>query len=228
MLVTMVKKSAKEPGPRRPLSRDRILATAIRLADREGVESMSMRRLGRELGVEAMSLYNHVHSKEDLIDGMVGVVFSEIDLPGEADWKSEMRRRAISMRSALISHPWAIGLMESRRQAEPAILRHHDAVLGALRKAGFSIELAAHAYAVLDAYIYGFALTELTLPFSGAEGATEVAENIFKGIADQYPYLAEMTVEHAMKAGYSYGNEFGYGLDLILDGLSNAQKKKRA
>jgi AcrR family transcriptional regulator len=197
---------------------------AIGLADRDGIESLSMRKLGQELGVEAMSLYNHVRNKVDMLDGMVDVVFSEIDLPSAGeDWRIAMRKRAISARRALLRHPWAIGLMESRATPGPATLRHHDAVLGSLRTAGFSLDLAAHAYSILDGYIYGFTLTELTLPFSNSEVA-EVAGSIMKGFRPgEYPHLAEMAMDRAMKPGYSYGDEFEFGLDLILDGIDRVR-----
>jgi AcrR family transcriptional regulator len=221
-MATLTRRAAK---PRAPLTRERVLGAAISLADRDGIESLSMRKLGHELGVEAMSLYNHVRKKEEVLDGMVDVVFSKIDLPASgADWRTAMRTRAISARQALLRHPWAIGLMESRSAPGPATLRHHDSVLGCLRGAGFSIEMAAHAYSVLDGYIYGFTLTELTLPFSNSEGAAEVAGNIFEGFrAGEYPFLAEMAVEHAMKPGYNYGDEFEFGLDLILDGITRVR-----
>jgi AcrR family transcriptional regulator len=143
-------------APRTPLTRERVLDAAVALADREGVGSLSMRRLARELGVEAMSLYHHVPGKQALLDGMVDLVFGEIELPAaDGDWKAAMRRRAVSAREALGRHPWAISLMESRRTPGPANLRHHDAVLGCLRRAGFPVALTAHAYSILDAYIYG-------------------------------------------------------------------------
>jgi len=210
------------------LTRERILRAAISLADRDGIESLSMRTLGHKLGVEAMSLYNHVRNKVDMLDGMVDVVFGEIDLPANGvDWQMAMRKRAISTRQALLRHPWAIGLMESRATPGPATLRHHDAVLGSLRKAGFSIDMAAHTYSILDGYIYGFTLTELTLPFSTSEGTAGVAEiagNIMVGFQPgEFPHLAEMAVDRAMKPGYNYGDEFEYGLDLILDGIKRAQ-----
>jgi hypothetical protein len=155
---------------------------------------------------------------------MVDVVFSEIDMPSAAaNWSMAMRQRAISARQALLRHPWAIGLMESRVQPGPATLRHHDAVLRSLRTAGFSVEMAAHAYSVLDSYIYGFTLNELTLPFESSDKVAEVAGNIMREFAaGEYPYLAEMAVEHAMKPGYNYGDEFEFGLDLIIDGLERA------
>jgi AcrR family transcriptional regulator len=184
-----------------------------------------MRKLGQALGVEAMSLYNHVRNKVDVLDGMVDIVFGEIELPSNGlDWHSAMRKRAISARQALLRHPWAIGLMESRATPGPATLRHHDAVLGSLRDAGFSLEMAAHAYSILDGYIYGFTLTELTLPFSNSAEAAQVAGNILEGFrTDEYPHLAEMAIDRAMKPGYKYGDEFEFGLDLILDGIERVR-----
>jgi AcrR family transcriptional regulator len=213
------------PAPRVPLSRRRILDAAVALADRDGVRSLSMRKLAHELGVEAMSLYHHVANKDDLLDGMVDLVFGEIELPtGEADWKAAMRRRAVSARAALRRHPWAIGLMDSRTSPGPATLRHHDAVIGSLREGGFSIELAAHAFSALDSYIYGFALSETSLPFDTAEESAEVAQMILKQLpADQYPHLTELTIEHVLQPGYDYADEFEFGLDLLLDGLERAR-----
>jgi AcrR family transcriptional regulator len=209
-------------GHRAPLSRERVLRAAITRADQDGISSLSMRKLGETLGVEAMSLYNHVASKSALLDGMIDIVFSEIDLPSdEADWKDAMRRRAVSARQVLRRHPWAIGLMESRTSPGPATLRHHDAVLGCLRRAGFSVGLTAHAYSLLDSYIYGFALQEAGLPFGTGEEAAQVAHQISAQFASgQYPYLTEMAVEHVLRPGYDYGDEFLVGLDLILDGLA--------
>ncbi|HYL08096.1 MAG TPA: TetR/AcrR family transcriptional regulator [Candidatus Udaeobacter sp.] len=203
------------------MNRERVLRAALALADKGGIDSLTMRNLGQKLGVEAMSLYNHVASKDDILDGLVDVAFSEIDLPRvRTDWKQAMRRRAISARQMLIRHPWAVGLMESRSRAGPANLRHHDAVIGSLRQAGFSIEMAAHAYSVMDSYIYGFALQQANLPPGARKRAPEVAEAFLGQFqADEYPNLAEMVVEHAMKPGYDYTNEFEFGLDLILDGL---------
>ena len=216
--------AATEGGaPRRvPLSRDQVLRAAVALADEGGIGALSMRKLGEAVGVEAMSLYNHIASKSDLLDGMIDIVFSEIDLPPAGlDWKSAMRQRAISAREALRRHSWAIGLMESRTSPGPATLRHHDAVLGCLRAAGFSIEMTAHAYSLLDSYIYGFALQEATLPFGTSQEAAKVAQQIFgSAAAQQYPHLAELTVEHVLHPDYDYGEEFGIGLDLILDALT--------
>jgi AcrR family transcriptional regulator len=213
---------ATQTDPRRaPLTRERVLAAAIDLADRDGIASLSMRKLAQELGVEAMSLYHHVANKDAILDGLIDLVFGEIDLPvGEADWKAAMRRRAISAREVLRRHPWATGLMESRSTPGPATLRHHDAVLGILRNAGFPLELAAHAYSLLDSYIYGFALQETSLPFNTPEETAEVAQAMMAEFpADAYPHLTEIAVEHVLQPGYSYASEYLFGLDLILDGL---------
>ena len=220
----MAEMAARKEGrtkPRAPLSKDRVLRAAVKLADKGGIESLSMRKLAQVLAVEAMSLYNHVRNKEDILNGMVDVVFSEIEVPSSpADWSAAMRQRAISARQALLRHPWAIGLMESRVQPGAATLRHHDSVLRNLREAGFSIDMAAHAYSVLDSYIYGFTLNELSLPFDSPKRAAEVAGNIVQASPiGEYRYLAEMAMDRIMKPGFDYGDEFEYGLDLILDGL---------
>ena len=211
---------AAKPG-RRPLSRKRVLRAAMAHADRFGLEELSMRKLADVLRVAPMALYRHVANKDDLIDAMIDVVFSEIELPApETDWKPAMRGRAIAVRDALLRHPWAVGLMESRAHPGPANLRHHDAVLGNLRAAGFSVEMAAHAYSVIDSYVYGFALTKMNLPFDTGHEVVEVAESMLAPFpAGTYPNLVEFITGHAMKPGYSYGEEFGYGLELVLDGL---------
>jgi AcrR family transcriptional regulator len=203
------------------LTRERVLQVAMKLADQGGIESLSMRKLGQELGVEAMALYYHFANKGRIVDGIVDLVFSEIELPaGGGHWKMEMRRRAISMRDALLRHRWAIGLMESRRNPGPANLRHHDAVIGSLRAGGMDIAMAAHAYSVLDGYIYGFALTKMNLPFDTTEEVADVAQTMLDPFPlNEYPHLLEILTDHVMKPGYDYGDEFEYGLDLILDGL---------
>ena len=211
--------------PRLPLTRERVLLAAIDLADEGGIETLTMRKLGQQLGVEAMSLYNHVANKDDVLDGMVDVVFGEIGLPPSgADWKSAMRQRAIAARDVLARHPWAIGLMESRSRPGPATLRHHDAVIGCLRAASFSIAMAAHAYSILDSYIYGFALQQTSLPFETSGEVAEVAENILRRFpAHEYPHLTEIITQHALQPGYNYADEFAFGLDLILDGLERVR-----
>jgi AcrR family transcriptional regulator len=210
-------------GSRRriPLTRERVLQAAIRRADEGGIESLSMRKLGQELGVEAMALYHHFANKEDLIDSMIDLVFGEIGLlPSGSDWRTAMRQRAIAVRDALVRHRWAIGLMESRRRPGPANLRHHDAVIGSLRAGGFDIVMAAHAYSLLDSYIYGFALTKMNLPFETSDDVAEVAQSMLEPFpAHEYPNMVEILTDHVMKPGYDYGEEFEYGLNLILDGL---------
>jgi AcrR family transcriptional regulator len=214
------------PPDRAPLSRERVLETALALADQGGLEGLSMRKLGQALGVEAMALYYHFANKAALVDGLIDLVFGEIEVPaGSGDWKTEMRRRAISVRDALLRHRWAIGLMESRRNPGPANLRHHDAVIGSLRAAGFDMAMAAHAYSALDSYIYGFALTKMSLPFQAgsAPDVVEVAETMLAPFPDgSYPHLVAFITEHAMRPGYDFGDEFEYGLDLVLDGLEQA------
>jgi hypothetical protein len=169
-----------------------------------------------------MSVYHYVAGKDEILDGIVDLVFSEIELPvSGGDWRSQMRLRANSARHALRRHPWAIGLMESRANPGPATLRHHDATLGTLRAAGFSVAMTAHAYALLDSYIYGFALQEAALPFS-AETVTESTEAFTQQFAGEYPYLTEIAAEHILRPGYDFGDEFEVGLTVILDALSRS------
>jgi AcrR family transcriptional regulator len=216
--------STGDRTPRIPLTRERVLHAAVALADQSGSESLSMRKLGEAGGVEAMSLYHHVANKDDLLDGMIDVVFGEIELPSDCgDWMGAMRQRALSARRVLARHGWAIRFMESRTAPGPSTLRHHDAVLGCLRNAGFSVPLAAHAFSVLDSYIYGFALQERSLPFDTTQRTAEVAQEMLARFpVDEYPHLAELTAEHVLQPGYDYGNEFAFGLDLILEGLHRA------
>jgi AcrR family transcriptional regulator len=208
---------------RTPLSTKRVLETAVAFADRHGLESLSMRRLADELGAGAMSLYYYVPNKERLIDGMVDIVFGEIEPPSlELDWKTAMRRRALSTREVLNRHRWAVGLMEGRMNPGPASIRIREAILGCLREAGFSIEMTIQAYSVQDAYIYGFALQERSLPFESAEESTAVAEATTQrvsALAEEFPYLAEVVAGHVAEVGYDFTAAFEYGLDLILDAL---------
>ena len=210
--------------------RDSVLRGAIELGDRSGLEALTMRRLADKLGVEAMSLYNHVRSKEDLLDGMVDLVFAEIGLPSaEGDWRSALRESAVRTRDALSRHRWAIGLMESRGRPGRATLRHHDAVLGLLRRAGFSLTKAVHAYSLLDSYIYGFALTQLNLPYRTPEEGMKVADNLLQLMSGEaMPYLAEMLTDYAKRPGYAYADEFEIGLDLVLDALERHRRSPTA
>jgi AcrR family transcriptional regulator len=221
-------RTTKRAERRAPLSRERVLDAAIKLADRGGLESLTMRRLGQELGVEGMALYYHFANKDEVIDGMVDLVFSEIDLPAAgADWKTAMRRRAQSLRETLLRHRWALGLMESRRTPGPANLRHHDAVIGSLRSAGLDMPTIAHAYSLLDSYIYGFALFMANLPFDPSEEVAELGEVTLRAFPlDAYPNLVAYI--SAMRPGYDYGEEFEYGLDLVLDGLQRAAGSSRS
>jgi AcrR family transcriptional regulator len=216
--------------PRGRLSRQRVLRAAIDQADTVGLEALSMRKLAEALDVAPMALYRHVANRDDLVDGLVDLVFGEIVVPRSgAEWKTAMRERAISVRDVLLRHRWAIGLMESRSNPGPASLRHHDAVLGNLRAGGFDVAMAAHAYSALDSYIYGFALTKMSLPFESGDEVAEVAQEMLAPFpVDEYPNLVEFITEHAMKPGYDYGDEFEYGLDLILDGLERAQASTAA
>lgn len=216
-----------QPGTdtRNRLSRERVLRAAIEQADGVGLDAVSMRKLADVLDVAPMALYRHVTSRDDLIDGMVDIVFGEVALPSSGtDWKQAMRRRAVSLRDVLSRHRWAIGLMESRRNPGPANLRHHDAVLGSLRAGGFDVVGAAHAYSLLDSYIYGFALTKMNLPFQASDEIGAVAQEMLEPYPlDAYPNLLEILTEHVMKPGYDYGDEFEYGLDAILDGLERSR-----
>jgi AcrR family transcriptional regulator len=224
------KKAQPRASKRKPLTRDRALRTAMALADAGGLEELTMRRLAQELRVEAMSLYHHVPNKEAILDGMVDLVFDEIELPrADLDWKTALRRRTSSVRDVLIRHRWALRILESRATPGVSTLAHHDAVLGCLRHAGFSIPLAAHAYAVIDSYVFGFVHTELTLPFQSDEETRKVAGAIFDQLpAGAFPHLAELAREHVLKPGYAYGNEFPFGLELVLDGLERALAAERA
>jgi len=208
---------------RSQLNRDLVLRTAVEYADRHGLEALSMRKLADELGAGAMSLYHYVPNKTDLIDGMVDLVFAEIEPPAlDVDWRTAMRRRAVSTREALNRHRWAVGHMEGRSTHGPANLRLHDAVLGCLRAAGFSVEMTVHAYSVQDAYIYGFALQETDMtpetPEDFAAVAAQQMEDYAAMLAD-FPNLVEVVGGYVAKSGYDYATEFLFGLDLILDGL---------
>ncbi len=221
--MTTESSKGRAKRPRIPLTRERALASAMTLADAEGLEALTMRRLAKELGVEAMSLYHHVTNKDDILDGMADIVFSEIELPShDVDWKTAMRQRAVSQRAALLRHPWALSILESRTSPGPATLRHHDAVLGRCRAAGFSVAMSAHAFSLIDSYIYGFVLQEITLPFQDDNVEEQVEEIIGHLSPNQYPHLTELTVEHVLQEGYSYGAEFDFGLQLVLDGLERA------
>ncbi|MCP3936478.1 MAG: TetR/AcrR family transcriptional regulator [Actinomycetia bacterium] len=209
------------------LNKQLVLEGAIDLADQTGIEALTIRRLAEFLGVKPMSLYHHVPSKDEIVDGMVDIVFTQIDLPpDDLAWRDAMKQRCVSARQVLNRHPWAPPLMESRTNPGPASLRHHDAVIRCLLKGGLSFELTAHAYAIIDSYVYGFALQEAHLPFGGGEEISGLAEEIMSALPiGQYPHLAEFTTNVALKPGYSFGASFEFGLDLILEGLTRAGAK---
>ncbi len=208
----------QQPAPRtrEALNRCRVVHAAVDLADHGGIESLSMRKVAEAVGVEAMSLYNHVAHKDDLFDGMVDMIFSEIDLSltGTTDWKSAMRQRAMSARDVLTRHRWAIGLMDSRTSPVPATLRHLDAALGSLRAAGFSVEMTVRAYGIIYGYVYGFVLA-----FNQGAHAARAQHFLEQGPSEQYPHATEITVEYMLRPGFDYIREFESGLDVILDGL---------
>lgn len=214
------------------LNRERVLKAAVALADREGIESVTMRRLATELGVGAMSLYYHLPNKDALTSGMVDLVFAEIELPKrDVDWKASLRLRAISTRTALLRHPWAVGRMEATATPGPNDLRLHDAVLGCLRGAGFSVEMAIQAYSLQDAYIYGFALQEKTVAFGTQQEFAKTASKRVKEVeariddaASAYPNLAEVVGGHIARHGYSSDAAFLFGLNVILDGLESLRR----
>jgi AcrR family transcriptional regulator len=216
---------SKRPEPVR-LSRDRIIRAAIELADAEGIDGVSMRRLAEELDAAPMALYRHVANKDDLLDGMVDLVFAELDFPTGSGWRAAMRERAIAMRQALLRHPWAVGMMEGGTPG-PASFRHHNATMGCLREqASLSFPMAVHAYSAMDSYISGFALQETTLPFRDADEAVaeaerrQSAESVMRpdAFAKEYPFLFEIAQQLA-ESRYDYDAEFEFGLDLILDGI---------
>ncbi len=223
-------RTKKKKAAREPVTRERAVLAAVELADAAGLEQLTMRRLAEELGVEAMSLYHHVPNKDAILDGMIDVVYAQIETPrATGEWKVALRRRTEAVRATLLRHRWALSLMESRSSPGPATLAHHDAVLGCLRAGGFSLALTGHAYAVLDSYVFGFVLTELNLPFQTTEETHDVAASIFEQMPPgMFPHLVEYARDRVLKPGYAYANEFAFGLELILDGLEQALARERA
>jgi AcrR family transcriptional regulator len=212
---------ATRPKPRArrraPLNRDRVLRAAIALADEAGIESLTMRRLGQELGVEAMSLYNHVANKDGILDGIVDLVLGDIEVPPVGThWKTAMRQRAISAHEVLLAHPWAAMQIMSRFNIGLGMTRYLDATLGRLREGGFSIEGALDAWHTLDSHIFGFTLQELSLPFEAQEAPQVSADVLGQLSTTEYPHVVEV-ITHVMQSGRE--EDFEFGLDLILDGL---------
>lgn len=222
--------AAEREKQRAPLSRERVLRGAVAVADAGGIAALTIRSLAQRLGAKPMSVYYHVANKEEILDGIVDIVFSEMYLPlVGGDWRVEIGERARSARLVLRDHPWATPLLESRRTPGPATLRHHDSVLGTLRAAGFSLEGTAHAYAVLDAFIYGHALQEASLPFEGPDGVSDVAGPVLELMAaGEYPHMTEMATAYYMQPGYDFADEFDFGLGLVLDALAAIRTGQRS
>ncbi len=218
---------SKADSRRQKLNLGRIIEGAVALADEIGVDALTIRKLSTALDVKPMTIYHYVQNKEAIIDGMVDMVFSEIDLPQmDTDWKNAIRQRSASAREVLGRHSWAVMLMDSRRTPGMATLRQHDAVIGCLREGGLSVKMTAHAYAVIDAFIFGFVMQETSLPATSGNEMAELAESIMDTTAiSEYPHLMEFTTQHVLQPGYDFGNEFEFGLNLILDGLENTSIK---
>ena len=213
----MPERSPRMRTRRAPLTRERVLRAAVALADEAGIDSLTMRGLGQALGVEAMSLYNHVSNKDDLLDGMVDVVVGDIVVPPSGtDWRSAMRARCISAHETLLAHPWAALQITSRLTIGPGMIRYLDATLGRLREGGFTIDGALDAWNALDSHLYGFTLQELNLPFAVEESPSVSASVLPQIPAEEYPYVVEV-LGHVMSQGRR--EDFEFGLDLILDGL---------
>ena len=210
---------------RQPMTRERVLAAALALADEIGTTDLTIRRLADALDSKPMTIYHHVPSKDEILDGIVDLVFAEIELPDpDLDWKRAVRGRCMSARRVLAKHSWAVPLMESRRSPGPATLLHHDAVVACLRRE-LSLTMTGHAYAMLDAFVYGFAIQEAALPEPGDEMTEVAAEIATDELAEHFPALHEFAVERAMQPGYDFGEEFEYGLDLILDALEARSRR---
>jgi len=210
-----------EAATRSPVNRDLAVERAVAVADREGIEAVTMRRLARELGVEAASLYHHVSGKDEILDGLVDMVSAEIEFSSRTDgWRPPIRQRAHNTRAVLRRHPWAVALMASRTTPGPATLRLLETGIGYFRRDGFSVEAAAHSISTVDSYVHGFVLQEVNLPFRDESELTAMTSAIMDQFprAD-FPYLFELTIEHVLQPGYNYGNEFDVGLEVVLDGV---------
>lgn len=211
------------------LKKNKIVLTALQLANKDGINSLSMRKLAGKLKIEAMSLYHHFKNKDEILNALVDHVFSLVEWPqDQTNWRTSLRDRCVSMRTVLNKNQWAVGLLESRRNPGLETLKHHDRMLGLFRQSGFSHALTAHSYVLLDSYIYGFVLQEHSLPVSNADDIPDVAESIFSTISpDKFPHFMEMTMKYYMKPGYSFAAEFEYGLDFILDGIEKRFNDER-
>jgi AcrR family transcriptional regulator len=227
-MTDVARKRTPKAGARVPVNRDRILRTAMEVADERGVAAVTMREVGSRLGVEAMALYNHVANKNDILDGMVDLVVDEFDLPSNVDdWREAMRCRAVSAHQVFDRHPWAPLLIDSRESSGPSRLRYFDWVLGTLLEAGFPTDGAARAISLLDSYIYGFGIQQLNMSATGDASSSEMAEAILTlAPTDKYPYLHRMA-SHVMQVGYDAEADFAFGLEVILDGLERILNESR-
>ena len=223
----MARKTAPKPEPRVPLSRERVLSVALAFVDEHGIDALSMRKLAQELGVEAMSLYNHVDGKDDIVGGILALVAGEIELPPEgADWKEALRRRAISAHDAFRRHRWAAALWMSSRGGDGSGMKDGDAILRCFREAGFSKDVTYHAFHVFNGYVLGFTLQEQNFPYDSTQLKEMAAKFLREFPADEYPHLAEHIEQH-MEPGDGHHSEFAFGLDLILDGLERLRDTGR-
>ena len=205
-----------------PLNLDRTLRVALSIADDEGLDAVTMRRLARELGVEAASLYHHVEGKSQILDGLVDIVAAEIESPRRpTDWRTAITQRAHNTRAGLRRHPWAVSLMASRTRPGPATLGLLETGIRCFREDGFSVRQAAHAISVVDSYVHGFVLQEVNLPFRDESELAAMTGAIMETFpASEFPYLFEMTVQYVLQPGYDYGKEFDSGLEVVLDGVA--------
>lgn len=219
----MLEPISESPEERTPLSRERVLRGAVAIAGDKGIGSLTIRSLAQHLGVKPMSLYHYVANKDEILDGIVDLVFSQIQLPSlDGPWWPKLHQWAHSARQVLTRNSWAIALLESRATPGPATLRHHDRIIGVLRGGGFSVAMTAHAYALLDSYVYGFALQESALPFDRTTVAS-VTESTMELFSDEgYPHLVELAEQHILQPGYDFSDEFEFGLELILNGLASS------
>ncbi len=219
---------AENDEERPPVTRERVLDAAFSLADESGLQAVSMRRIGKQLGVEGMALYNHVRDKDDILDGIVERVLTDIPLPSTGeDWRESMRARAEAARSVFLRHPWAVGLLETRStDSSPARLQYFDAVLACLRAAGFDATLAMRAFSVLDSFIYGAILQEVSLPFDTPDSLEAIGDDLLEQMGGAYPHLTEATVR-AMEEGWSHTDQFRFGLDLVLEALEQHRRGQR-
>ncbi|MFD6161736.1 TetR/AcrR family transcriptional regulator C-terminal domain-containing protein [Nocardia sp. NPDC060256] len=212
-------KTSADGAARAPLNREKVLHTAVRFADEHGLAALSMRRLAQTLGVEAMSLYNHVTNKDDLLDGIADLVVAEMGVPEiGGDWKAAMRARATAAHKALLRHPWANGLIGTRLNVGPAMLRYIDATLGCLRAAGFSYQLADRAWNAMDSHIYGFTLQQVNFPLQPDEYASAAQQFLPLIPADRFPYMNALS-QLVIDGKHTGIADFTFGLNLILDGL---------